>query len=185
MRKKAFYMLVICTFCAFSCQSDTQKEEQSLPVSVDTPQSSSKGQLQPSAVTREAQLNGKNYTFTVTRSPDPSLPELEVSDHVPFLDNRIELQIVQGASEILHRSFTKKDFAQVVSPRFLERAMLEGLVYDRIENGKFLFAASVCIPTTDLYIPARILISPQGTVTIEKEDSMDDTLDAELQGSEE
>lgn len=180
MRKNTIYLLAVCALCLAACDSNTQKEEQTVAAPVEV-RKAVKPQMQQSVVAQGAELNGKQYQFHISRKPDTGLPEVKMKNGSSFVDNSIELLIKQGDAQVFHRTFTKKDFSEVVSARFMERAILEGLVYDRIEKGKFLFAASVCVPNTDLYIPARVLISPQGNIAIEKEDSMDDTLDDEVQ----
>lgn len=179
MRTKTIYLLAVGALCVSACSSDTQKAEKETTRPLEV-REEVKPQMQQSIVTREAELNGKSYQFHISRKPDPSLPEVKLKNGSSFRDNCIELLVKQGDKEVFHRTFTKKDFRDVVSARFMEQSILEGLVYDRIEKGKFLFAASVCVPNTDLYVPARVLISPQGGIVIEKEDSMDDTLDDEV-----
>lgn len=80
---------------------------------------------------------------------------------------------MQGRAQVLQCQFTKKNFGVVVGANFLESAILEGFVYDHVEKGKFLFAVSVCVPMADLYVPVRVLVSAQGTVSIEKDNSAD------------
>ena len=55
-----------------------------------------------------------------------------------------------------------------MDPAFAAKSILEGLVFDQTVNGKLRFAASVCVPQTDLYVPLCVWVSTDGKVYIEK-----------------
>lgn len=175
MKKSVLYVAVIWMGIACSCGSDAKKGDQ-LAADSTKVEKSIRPQMQPSVASQTATLNSKEYSFSISRHPDAELPEVKLEDGSSYMDNSIDLKITQGGTEVYHHIFKKEDFRNVVPARFMEHAILEGLVFDRIENRRFLFAASVCYPMTDLYVPARVLVSPQGSMSIEKEDSMDDTL---------
>lgn len=168
---------------ASACGTESKKEGQT---AADSTAAAPKAtpQMQPSSASPSDKLGGKEYSFQINRKPDSTLPQVRTSDGSPYMDNSVELTITQGGTQVLQRQFTKKDFSAVIGANFLESAILEGFVYDHVENGKFLFAASVCVPTTDLYVPVRVLISAQGTVSIEKDNSADIASDDSGEGME-
>ena len=48
------------------------------------------------------------------------------------------------------------------------------MVFDKIVDNKFSFAASVCYPLTDLYFPMEITISSDGVISMAKEELMEE-----------
>ena len=58
--------------------------------------------------------------------------------------------------------------------------MLEGIVYDKITPQGFVYAASVCYPQTDYYIPLSITITADGKMIIEKVDLLEEDYSEEV-----
>ena len=136
--------------------------------------------MQPSDVKDTIDFKGKKYLSSVIRLPDESLPKIKNEEGAIYADNRVFLRLSCGGKMIVDKVFTKKEFASVVDSRFINHALLEGVVFDRITPQGFTYAASVGYPDTDLYQPIRILIMPDGKMTISKEEIMDEgVLEAE------
>ena len=55
----------------------------------------------------------------------------------------------------------------------------EGLVYDKTTSQGIVYAASVCYPQTDLYMPLSITITADGKMSIRKVDMLDENLNDE------
>ena len=75
------------------------------------------------------------------------------------------------------KTFTKQNFASLIPDRYLTHSILEGMVFDdeKTSNSKnIILAASVSIPMTDLYIPFSIIITPDGKMTMERDEDMGD-----------
>ena len=72
------------------------------------------------------------------------------------------------------KEFTKETFASLVDAKFLKNSILEGLVFDQTTSQGFIYAASVCYPQTDLYIPLRITVTPDGKVSMVQEELLED-----------
>jgi hypothetical protein len=51
--------------------------------------------------------------------------------------------------------------------------ILEGLVFDEVDDLQLEFAASVSLPQTDEYIPLEVKIDNMGNVKIERDSQMD------------
>jgi hypothetical protein len=76
---------------------------------------------------------------------------------------------------VVDKAFTKQDFAPAVADaEFLSKSILEGLVYDKTTPDGIVYAASVCYPGTDMYIPLSITIAENGRMVMEKVDMMED-----------
>jgi hypothetical protein len=71
--------------------------------------------------------------------------------------------------------FTKHTFASHITPSYLPRSVLEGVVFDDVktaENNEITLAASVSYPMTDMYIPFTIVISQEGRMSLSKDEDM-------------
>jgi hypothetical protein len=91
-----------------------------------------------------------------------------------YVDNRIKISILgNDGSALYDRSFTKADFTAYIEESYKTGGILEGLVFDKISNDTLFFAASVCLPQTDEYIPLILSISKSGNVSIERDTTMD------------
>lgn len=127
-----------------------------------------------SDVTTSFQLQGKDYEARIFRSPDETMPKVKNEQGDEFVDNSITLRVTSEGKILLNRSFTKSSFASLLHDRFLKSAILEGIVYDTVVDGKARFAASVSYPESDLYVPIHLLVSASGQVSIEKAELLDD-----------
>ena len=85
-----------------------------------------------------------------------------------------------GCNEtVLNKTFTKNDFSSVVDANFLSKSILEGIVYDKTTPQGIVYAASVCYPQTDLYMPLSITITADGKMSIQKVDMLEEGLNDE------
>ena len=90
------------------------------------------------------------------------------------VDNKIVLRITRGSENVLNKTFTKNDFSSVVDAKFLSKSILEGIVYDKTTPEGIVYAASVCYPQTDLYVPLSITVTADGKMSIKKVDMLED-----------
>ena len=78
----------------------------------------------------------------------------------------------------LHRTpFTKKQFESLIGDDFMAKSILEGIVYDKTTPEGIVYAASICYPQTDLYVPISITISPDGKISMKKEELLEEVYD--------
>lgn len=117
---------------------------------------------------------GKEYQSSVVRKPDESLPVVTNEQGEKFVDNRITLHISGGGGQLVDKVFTKESFASLIDAKFLKYAILEGLVFDRTTPRGMIYAASVCYPQSDLYVPIRLTVTVDGKISMEKENLMED-----------
>ena len=68
-------------------------------------------------------------------------------------------------------------FRSVVDAKFLSNSILEGIVYDKTTSQGIVYAASVCYPQTDLYMPLSITITSDGKMNIKKVDMLEEEYD--------
>ncbi len=114
------------------------------------------------------------YTSIINRQPDESLPKVMSEMGELYTDNIIELTLLRGGNKFFNKTFTKQDFSSIIDNAFLRKSILEGMVFNKTTSAGFLFAASICYPQTDLYIPVSITITSDGKVSMKKDEQLED-----------
>ena len=130
--------------------------------------------MQSSQFSDVIEAGGKKFQLYIERSATDSLPHVK-SEMGLFADNRVVLDIKRNdQSNLYNKIFTKRDFASLLTESYLEKSVLEGLVFDHEKtesaNGNIVLAASVSFPMTDLYVPFTIIITPSGKMSIERDE---------------
>lgn len=126
---------------------------------------------------------GSNYSLTIKRMADETLPKCADEQGNEYYDNKITLLVKRDdGSTFFERSFTKSDFSEFTNNAYGKTGALLGLAFDRVEGSNIYFGASVGSPDTmsDEYIPLSVVLSAQGKVTIKKDTQMDTANDNPL-----
>ena len=120
--------------------------------------------MQVSRIDQHIVSGGKKYNLFIERAPSDSLPSVK-SDLGIFADNRIIVRISrENGSRVFAKTFTKQSFSGFVSAD-----------EEKTREGKnIILAASVSYPQTDLYIPFSITITPEGKMSISKNEDMEE-----------
>lgn len=130
--------------------------------------------------TSEIKLGGSNLTCFIHRTPCDSLPKVKDETGQQYIDNTIELKITRmNGSSFFSKTFTKNSFDKFLDDDYRNTGILEGLVYDKTENGVIIFAASVSHPNTDEYIPILVKIDRMGNISMERDTNLDTTAEEE------
>lgn len=128
----------------------------------------------------DVEWNGETVVCEINRKPDTALPTVTNENGQKFVDNKINLKIkYQDGNTLFEKVFTKNDFSAALDDDYRKNGVLEGLVFDKKENGQLKFAASVSLPQTDEYIPIVLLVSKNGAVNISRDTQMDTNGDIE------
>lgn len=122
---------------------------------------------------------GETYTYNIHRMVDTSLPIITDENGNKFYDNKIDLTVTRNGSPFFSQTFTKSTFAPYIDESFKKRGTLEGLVFDKTDNNGMQFAASVCFPQTDEYIPLIVKLSPDGSISIARDTKIDSGSDVD------
>ena len=123
---------------------------------------------------RSVQWLGKEYKVEINRAPSDSLPMVKDETGQQFVDNRISLVVRRADGSVaIQRTFTKAMFEGYVDANYRKAGILEGFVFDEVDGQQLKFAASVCLPQTDEYIPLVVKIDNFGNVKIERDSEMD------------
>ena len=117
---------------------------------------------------------GKQYQIEVTRTADDSLKMVKDETGQQFVDNRITLRVIRTDGSIFcTKTFTKSAFDGCLDDDYRKTGILEGFVFDKAEGNQLYFAASVCHPQTDEYIPMVVTVSNFGEVGVAKDQQME------------
>jgi len=131
--------------------------------------------MQVSRINQEILCKGKKFRLSIERTPSDELPRVK-SDMGLFADNIIKVRIVrENGGTLFEKTFTKKDFASYISAKYLNRSVLEGLVFDDVRTGEkkeITLAASVSYPMTDLYVPFTLVVTQDGKLSISMDEDM-------------
>lgn len=178
--KQLYFILVVLLVIMTGCggKKETSGSVEQLMFQIDSvDQETGLQRMQVSRVEQTVTSNGKNYRLFIERTPSDSLPVVK-SDLGTFADNRIIVRISrENGSRVFAKTFTKQAFSEFVSGDNLRHFILEGVVFDeeKTRSGKnIMLAASISYPQTDLYIPFSITITPEGKMSIAKNEDLEE-----------
>lgn len=173
--KNIIYLLACASVLLLSACSSKSKNGNDMQVLMkDSTELAGPQRMQVSDVKAAFTYKGKDYQSSVVRKPDESLPVVTNEQGEKFVDNRITLRITSGGKTVVDKAFTKESFASLIDARFMKYAILEGLVFDQTTPQGMIYAASVCYPQSDLYVPVKLTITADGKISMAKEDLMED-----------
>ena len=130
--------------------------------------------MQEYAQDKNISWGGGSLKCEIRRTACDSLPMVKDETGQKFVDNSIALTIKRGdGSTFFKKTFTKATFDASLDDDYRKTGILEGLVFDRVESDHLRFAASVCHPQTDEYIPLVVEISRTGSVKISRDTTLD------------
>lgn len=167
MKKFIYLLLISLTVAMTACGGKNgASDKESVWATQDSVDAHGLQRMQVSKSEIDIKFRGKDYHSYISRTPDESLPHVSNEMGDTYVDNKIVLRLTRGGETIFNKTFTKNDFAAVVDEKFLSKSILEGLVYDKTTPNGIVYAASVCYPQTDLYVPLSITISADGKMGI-------------------
>ena len=177
MKKSIYIVLCLSLLTLVSCNNRSKQKDPDNYV-VESIQeevvSTEIHQLQTISASSQADFKGRTYDMKVVRRADSTLPIVTDVQGVKYYDNTITLEVSTGGRLFANKIFNKNTFASYLEADFLQHSILEGLVFDKVTDDGLMFAASVSYPESDLYVPFHVLILPNGTLSIDKADLMDD-----------
>lgn len=119
---------------------------------------------------------GSEYTVSIKRRVDESLPMIDDGSGNRYFDNTIEVKVMRkDGSEFFSKTFKKTDFASQVGEDYMKKSAMLGIVLEKAEGDNLTFAASVGSPDvlSDEYIPLVITLSRMGNISIQKDSRLD------------
>ena len=112
--------------------------------------------------------------YTITSQPDEELPLVVDEEGVKYTDQRFSLHVERDGRSLFDRSFTKADFRTMLPEEFLKYGIMDGMRYDRTEDGKIYFNTCVSLPQSDMSCPFLLTVGPDGSYTIAPDTTVDD-----------
>lgn len=182
MKIKLILFIAIITVVVCGCsknKTDNKLQNEFRALNADMTNEKGPFEMQASKSNGSVVIKNKTYNYSISRTPDSSLAKVSNERNEQFIDNKITLHITCNGSNVFNKAFVKSDFSNYVEASFLKKSILEGLVYNKVAGNNILFAASVCYPQTDLYIPLTISISTDGKMSISRNDNLEDLYEAE------
>ena len=159
--------------CFVSCKEKQQPQDIIAP-KIEVAKPSAPIRMQPYSDTRNVAWLGKEYKVEVQRMASDSLPMVKDETEQKFVDNRITLRVLRADGSVaISKTFTKASFNDYIDANYRQTGILEGLVFDKVDNQFLEFAASVSLPQTDEYIPLEVKIDNFGHVTSKRDSEMD------------
>lgn len=173
MNYKSVLALTFVGLLATSCGKKKQHDD-IIVQETETPQPQAPIRMQDYKDIKDVQWLGKQYQVEVTRTASDSLAMVKDETGQQFVDNRIVLKVIrQDGSVFCTKTFTKSAFSACLNDDYRKTGILEGFVFDKAEGNHLFFAASVCHPQTDEYIPMVVTLSNFAEVGISKDQQME------------
>ena len=173
MNYKSVLALTFVGLLATSCGKKKQHDD-IIVQETETPQPQAPIRMQDYKDVKDVQWLGKQYQIEVSRTACDSLAMVKDESGQQFVDNRIVLKVIrQDGSVFCTKTFTKSAFNACLDDDYRKTGILEGFVFDKAEGNQLFFAASVCHPQTDEYIPMVVTVSNFGEVGIVKDQQME------------
>ena len=173
MNYKSVMALAFVGLITVSCGKKKQHDD-IIVQETETPQPQAPIRMQDYKDIKDVQWLGKQYQVEVTRTADDSLKMVKDELGQQFVDNRITLRVIRSDGSIFcTKTFTKSAFDGCLDDDYRKTGILEGFVFDKAEGNQLFFAASVCHPQTDEYIPMVVTVSNFGEVGIAKDQQME------------
>ncbi len=118
------------------------------------------------------------YTITIRRYADTSLPIVQDESGRKYYDNKIDVKITRAdGSVFMDKTFQKTDFNSFLDDNTKKNGALLGLPFVEVDDKNLIFSASVGSPNemSDEFIPMKVKISRMGDIHIELDNDLDTT----------
>ena len=173
MKKTIIFAAMTAALLLSSCSKKKQTDDIIVPT-VEKQAQHAPIRMQDYKQITDIQWVGRDYQVEVLRTPDDSLRMVKDESGQKFVDNRITLRVLRSDGSVFYKgTFTKAAFDECLDDDYRQTGILEGFVFDRAEGQQLFFAASVCHPQTDEYIPMVVTLSNFGQVGIRRDTEMD------------
>ena len=173
MNYRVLLSMICVSLLVASCGKKKQHED-IIVQNIETPKPQAPISMQEYRQSTDVQWLGKQYQVEVSRVACDSLPMVKDEVGQEFVDNRITLKVFrQDGTVFCSKTFTKSAFTGCLDDDYRKTGILEGLVFDKVEGNHLLFAASVCHPQTDEYIPIVVTLSNLGEVAISRDNTIE------------
>lgn len=173
--------MLACVLC--SCRNEKKpalKENERQEALMVTEQDMQPVQSAPVKRNDRVKLDGTEYVSEILQAPDEALSLVKGDGGTEYVDNRVSLKLYSASGrKVVDRSFTKADFAPVLTDSFKSNGALEGFIFEKAANGKFQYIASICYPQSDMCIYIRMSFDKNGQFLLSQADDLSTIFTAE------
>ena len=159
--------LIVLSSCT---QQNTKKE-----VTIQTEQTIDEVHSMPDYSYIDSLMQGSHkVVYSIERECAEDLPIVEDEYGVKYKDNRYALDIRKDGNKLFSKKFTKADFNSILSEDFKKYGIIDGMRFNRAEEGKLYFNTCVSYPESDMTCPFLLIIGPDGSYSIEHDTTVED-----------
>lgn len=112
--------------------------------------------------------------YHIERECAEDLPIVEDEEGIKYKDNRYTLNITKDGTKLFSKQFTKADFKSKLSENFQDLGIMDGMRFNRAEEGKLYFNTCISYPESDMTCPFLLIIGPDGSYAIEDDTTVED-----------
>lgn len=185
MKIITYTLLLFIALLASGCEEKKQTTDIIVPAPEKEVTKKDTLQMSETNQKHEVEWLGSTYKINIVRSADKSLPKVYDESGNTYYDNTITLQITRNdGTELLNKTFHKSNFADIASnSKITKKGALLGIVFDKIENNKLVFATSIGSPdiSSDEYVPFIMTIDRDCHIST----SLDTRMDSDVSDQEE
>ena len=172
--KQELTLVALAGLCLLAGCKEKKQTQDIIAPKIEAPKPQGPISMQSYSDTVAVDWLGKEYKVEVCRAACDSLPMVKDETGQKFVDNRITLRVLRADGSVaISKMFTKTAFTNYITDNFRKSGILEGFVFDKVNGQQLTFAASVCLPQTDEYIPLEVKVDNFGNVKIERDSQMD------------
>jgi len=173
---RQFSKLIVISLAVLVLAGCKEKKKSNVIIAtkVEIPKPTAPIRMQEYTQVKDVKWLGKNYQVEIRRLPDDSLSMVQDEIGQKFVDNHVSLRIIRSdGSVFFDKIFTKAAFDAQLDDDYRQTGITEGFVFDKVDGNQLVFAASVCHPQTDEYIPLIVTVSNFGEVGITRDTQLD------------
>ena len=166
--------IIVCLSVLLIACGEKKKSDTIITPHVEQPKVKEPIRMQEYTIERDVNWQDRQYHIAIHRHSSDSLSSVQDETGQEFIDNVFTVAVTNENGTVFWKStFVKKDFKDYVNEDFYKTGILEGIVFDRVEDQYLIFAASVGRPQTDEYIPLILSLSKSGRLTVKQDTQMD------------
>ena len=180
MKAKAFLAVAVALMLMVACSSKKSSDKDIITTDYVAPKPTEPIAMDADVQSQQIEwVEGRSYQVKVSRTAADSLAMVSNELGQKYIDNVIAVEVKRADESVFfHRSFTKRSFAAWLDADYQQKAILQGMRFQRVEDGVLEFVAWVNYPTSgdDEAVELKMCINPQGEVSIQpfSEDERDD-----------
>ena len=172
--KQELTLVALAGLCLLAGCKEKKQTQDIIAPKIEAPKPQGPISMQSYSDTVAVDWLGKEYKVEVCRAACDSLPMVKDETGQKFVDNRISLRVLRSDGSVFYQGgFTKAAFENCLDNDYRKTGIVEGFVFDKVDGAHLVFAASVCHPQTDEYIPLVVTLSSTGEVGIRRDSDLD------------